>query len=176
MKKRVFALLCALLMIVGVISGCSLSDIPVLKGTETDAPAETTAETEPETTAETEPETTPEALHLDTGVVRIQVDTTWTLIGEFTPTEAGNYAIFASVSYNNSKPRGIAIVFHDGTYDQNLAVNEEYETLSGSTVQKLQTSCFFQIAEPNENMRIRAYAKSSSLAGNDCQLYMRKLP
>ena len=151
MNKRMLTIVCALLLIAGAFSGC----------------AHRTSAFQ---------ETEPETLVLDTGIRRIQVDSSWTLVGELTPTETGTYAIFATLSYNNSQPRGIAIVFYDGTYEQNLAVNEEYQSLSGITLQKLQTSCVWQITTIKPNMKIRAYARSSSLAGNDCQLVMRKLP
>lgn len=98
------------------------------------------------------------------------VGTGWTLCKTLTLT-AGLWIVNAGLSYYNSAPRGVAIVGKESSssYDYNLAVNENYASITGSTVSWLWCGTPVRITG-TETWQVRMYAKSANAATN--RVYM----
>lgn len=98
------------------------------------------------------------------------VGTGWTLCKTLTLT-AGLWIVNAGLSYYNSAPRGVAIVGNasSSSYDYNLAVNENYASITGSTVSWLWCGTPVRITG-TETWQVRMYAKSATAATN--RVYM----
>lgn len=98
------------------------------------------------------------------------VGTGWTLCKTLTLT-AGLWIVNAGLAYYNSAPRGVAIVgkTSSGTTDYNLAVNENYASITGSTVSWLWCGTPVRITG-TETWQVRMYGKSATAATN--RVYM----
>lgn len=98
------------------------------------------------------------------------VGTGWTLCKTLTLTP-GLWIVNAGLAYYNSQPRGVAIVgkASSSSYDYNLAVNENYASITGSTVSWLWCGTPVRITG-TETWQVRMYAKSANAATN--RVYM----
>lgn len=98
------------------------------------------------------------------------VGTGWTLCKTLTLT-AGLWIVNAGLAYYNTPPRGVAIVgkASSSSYDYNLAVNENYASITGSTVSWLWCGTPVRITG-TETWQVRMYAKSANAATN--RVYM----
>ena len=96
--------------------------------------------------------------------------TGWTLCKTLTLTP-GLWIVNAGLAYYNSQPSGVAIVgkASSSSYDYNLAVNENYASITGSTVSWLWCGTPVRITG-TETWQVRMYAKSANAATN--RVYM----
>lgn len=94
------------------------------------------------------------------------VGTGWTLCKTLTLT-AGLWIVNAGLAYYNTAPRGVAIVGKESSssYDYNLAVNENYASITGSTVSWLWCGTPVRITGKG-TWQVRMYAKSANAATN----------
>lgn len=90
--------------------------------------------------------------------------------------EPGLYAVCAGLAYSNSQPRGVAIVgvTYGGTTDYNLAQNENYASVSGSTVSWLWCGTTVRITG-NNNWDLKMYAKSANAGSNRVYMYAKRI-
>lgn len=98
------------------------------------------------------------------------VGTGWTLCKTLTLTP-GLWIVNAGLSYYKSAPRGVAIVgkASSSSTDYNLAVNESYASITGSTVSWIWCGTPVRITG-TETWQVRMYAKSANAATN--RVYM----
>lgn len=98
----------------------------------------------------------------------VSIGTSWTSAQVGGTYDAGLWVFVARLAYSAAQPRGIAIVGSavGGSYDYNLAVNESYQSITGRTVQWLQTSAVVRI---DTSWTVTAYAKSASANNEQVQ-------
>ena len=113
-----------------------------------------------------------DAAVIATAGTQVSVGTTWTLVRSISVTDAGWYSIFAQLVYNGSAPRGVAIVQHNGNYDQNIVINENTTSISGRTISSLYASTCCKLAAGST---LNMYAKSASAANNTCYMEIHRI-
>lgn len=98
----------------------------------------------------------------------VSIGTAWTSAQVGGTYDAGLWVFAARLAYSAAQPRGIAIVGSavGGSYDYNIAVNESYQSITGRTVQWLQTSAVVRI---DTSWTVTAYAKSASANNEQVQ-------
>ena len=103
------------------------------------------------------------------------VGTSWTQVQTLTVTP-GLYAISAGLAYSNSQPRGVAIVANSygGTTDYNLAVNENYASITGRTVSWLWCGTTVRITG-NTAWDLKMYAKSANAGRNRVYMFAKRI-
>lgn len=88
----------------------------------------------------------------------------------------GLYAVCAGLAYSNSQPRGVAIVANSygDTTDYNLAVNENYASITGRTVSWLWCGTTVRITG-NTAWDLKMYAKSANAGSNRVYMFAKRI-
>lgn len=104
----------------------------------------------------------------------VSIGTGWTSAQVGGTYDAGLWVFAARLAYSAAQPRGIAIVASavGGSYDYNLAVNENYQSITGRTVQYLWTSAVVRL---DNTWTVTTYAKSASTNNEQVQFIAMRI-